>query len=103
MTNSGISVGNLNVELESSLNDLLSCAIGNRVTNFGSVSPVVHQEHLKVGDVVDQKSVEVVGSLVLGLLVGTISNLHERTLALEATAHSAVNTLGRPPSFLKKG
>lgn len=102
MTHSGVGVGDLDVELGSSLDDLLSGTEGHSVSNLGSVCAVVHQKYLKISYVVYQEGIEMVGAQVLCLLVGTIPNLDVRAGSLETTTHTRVNTLGRPPCVLRR-
>lgn len=59
----GVSVGNLNSELLSALNDLLALKCGNVVCNLSTVLAVVHEEELKVSNVVHNELVEAIWKL----------------------------------------
>lgn len=100
MAYSGVGIGNLNVQLSSTFNNLLSGFKRYGMGNLSSMSSVVHQENFKVSNVVNQKSVKVVRTQVLGLFVGTITNLYVGAGSLEATTHATVNTLRGPPGVL---
>ncbi len=66
----GVGVEDLNVELLSSLNNLLSNTGRNVVGDLSGIRSVVHQEHLELLDVVDNELVEARGEQVSGSLVG---------------------------------
>lgn len=65
---------------------------------LSGVGAVVHEEEVKLADVVDEESLVAGGHHVAGLLVGTVTDLGHGGLALEATAHGIVNTLGLSPA-----
>ncbi|BAT06328.1 Os08g0524501, partial [Oryza sativa Japonica Group] len=62
-------VGDHDVELRSTLNDLLALLRRDVVGNLGTVGPVVHHEQLQLRDIVHHKLLELVGEVVPGLLV----------------------------------
>jgi hypothetical protein len=68
----------------------------------GKKSPVVHQQQLQLGDIVNNKLFELVGKVVPGLLVGAISNVGHQGASLELTPHAGVDTLGPAPAWLQK-
>jgi hypothetical protein len=101
------------VELQSTLNNLLALARGNVVSNLSRVTAVVHQQQLEVLrkelksaiiivylDVVHNKLVESTGVLVTGLLVRSITNLGHGAGTLESSSDSVINTPGPSPGFL---
>ena len=64
-------------------------------------SPVVHHKHLKLGDVVYNKLLELVGKVVPGLLVRTITNIGHQGASLELPPNTGVNTLWPAPAWLQ--
>jgi hypothetical protein len=68
----------------------------------GKKSPVVHQQQLQLGDIVNNKLFELVGKVVPGLLVGAISNVGHQGASLELTPDAGVDTLGPAPAWLQK-
>ena len=68
--------------------------------NLGAVFPVVHQEKVKVGDVVDDELEEAVGEQVPGLLVGPVADVGVGGKTLELAPEAAINTTGLPPRLL---
>ena len=65
--------------------------------NLSTVLAVMHEQHLKLLRVVDEKLVESIRKQVSGLLIRTISDGWLRNGALEASANSRINTLLLPP------
>lgn len=65
---------------------------------LGGVGAVVHEEKVELAGVVDEESLVAGGHHVAGLLVGTVTDLGHGGLALEATAHGIVDTLGLSPA-----
>jgi hypothetical protein len=70
------------------------------VGNLGAVFPVVHQEKVKVGDVVDDELEEAVGEQVPGLLVGPVADVGVGGKTLELAPEAAIDTTGLPPRLL---
>uniref|UniRef100_J3MYW5 Uncharacterized protein n=1 Tax=Oryza brachyantha TaxID=4533 RepID=J3MYW5_ORYBR len=62
-------VGDHDVQLRSTLDDLLALAGGDVVGNLGAVCPVVHHKQLQLRDIVHYKLLELVGKVVPCLLV----------------------------------
>lgn len=58
----------------------------------------MHEEKVELADVVDEESLVAGGHHVTGLLVGSVTDLGHDGLALEATAHGIVDTLGLSPA-----
>ena len=96
-TQLGTSVGHLDVQLFGALDDVLTLAGGDIVSNFGTVLAVVHKKDLEFIDVRNEKFVETVWHNVPGGLVGTVTNLGHLDFTLETTTHARVNTAGLPP------
>ena len=63
--------------------------------NFGAENSVVHHKNIKLGNVVNDKFLEVflVLAAVLVSSLGTVTNGGHKSLALESTADTGVNTL----------
>lgn len=59
---------------------------------------VVHQQQLKVLDVVDEESLVAGGSQETGLLVGAIADLGHADSAPETSADTSIDTLGLSPA-----
>ena len=64
--------------------------------------PVVHHKHLKLGDIVYNKLLELVGKVVPGLLVRAVSNVGHQGASLELPPDTGVNTLRPAPAWLQK-
>jgi hypothetical protein len=71
------------------------------VGNLGGVGTVVHQQKFELLEVGDGELAESVGKKVTGLLGRSVTDLGHRSLALEASADTTVNTLGLSPGFLQ--
>ena len=65
--------------------------------NLGGVGLVVHEKNLQLGSVVDDELLEARGQDEPGLLVGPVTDVGHRRVALEAPAHSAINAMGLAP------
>ncbi len=65
--------------------------------NLCRVGLVVHEQHLQLRGVVDDELLEAGGQDELGLVVGTVADVGHRCVALEAPAHSAIDTMGLAP------
>ena len=63
--------------------------------NFGAENSVVHHKNIKLGNVVNDKFLEVflVLAAVLVSSLGTVTNGGHKSLALESTTDTGVNTL----------
>ena len=72
--------------------------LGRRGVVLSGVGAVVHEEKVELADVVDEESLVAGRHHVAGLLVGTVTDLGHDGLALEATAHGIVDTLGLSPA-----
>lgn len=59
---------------------------------------VVHQQQLKVLDVVDEESLVAGGGQETGLLVGAVADLGHTDGTAEASADTAIDTLGLSPA-----
>jgi hypothetical protein len=74
---------------------------GNVVCDLGRVGLVVHEKNLQLGSVVHNELLEARGKHKLGLLVGSVTDVSHRRVALEAPAHSAINAMGFAPRAIK--
>ncbi len=73
----------------------------SRVNNPRKVSlPVVHEEEVKVPDIMHQKLDETTWQHMPGLLVGAIANVGHQCSSLELAANPRINTLGPSPVCL---
>jgi hypothetical protein len=70
---------------------------GNVVGNLCRVSFVVHEQHLELSGVVNDELLEARGKNELGLLVGSVTDVGHRCVALEAPAHSAIDAMWLAP------
>jgi len=93
------SVGDLNVENLSALEDSLTGELGATVSDLSSIGAVEHEEKLQIGNIVHDELFEAIGQHVPGLLVGTVTNVWHQHLSLELTADTGINTLWPPPAF----
>lgn len=101
-TKARVGVEHLNIKLGGTLDDLLALLGRNIVGDLGGVGRVVHQQQVKIGNIVNAELEEVVGQHSLRALVRAIPDLNKGTLALEATTHSAVDTLGLAVGILSE-
>ena len=74
---------------------------GNVVCDLGGVGLVMHEQNLQLGSVVHNELLEAGGKNELGLLVGSVTDVSHRCVALEAPAHSAINAMGLAPRAIK--
>ena len=65
--------------------------------DLGRVGLVMHEQNLQLGSVVHNELLEAGGKNELGLLVGSVTDVSHRCVALEAPAHSAIDTMGLAP------
>merc|ERR1711976_101532 len=84
----------------STLHNLLALLAGNVVGNLGRENAVLHHQHLQFPNIVDEELLKAIWAYVLGLLGRAKTNVWHEVLALEAPAHSVVNTLGLAPVSL---
>ena len=70
------------------------------MSDFSTVSVVVHHEEFEILDVVDGELVETVGEHELGSLVGTVTNVGHEGSTSETTSATTINTLGLSPVLL---
>jgi hypothetical protein len=61
------------------------------VSDLGAESTVIHEEDIKVLDVMDNEFFEPVGKEELGSVVGAVSDFGHLLVASEATTHPVVN------------
>ena len=84
------------------LDALLAAHVVGDLRSKGVVVPGVseenvHQQQLNVAGVGDNKAAETVGHNVASLLVRAVTDLRHSNGALEATAHTVINTRGLAP------
>lgn len=96
-----VRVGQFNVQLLGTLDDLDALAGADVVGNLGSKGAVLQQQHLQLLGVVDDNLAEAIGHQVASGSVGSVTNGGHDTLALEATADTVVNTVGLAPAGLR--
>ncbi len=72
----GLGVGNLDTELLGASDNIDTLAGGDGVGDLSSEGLVVHQEEVDIADVVDEESLVAGWHHVLGLLVGTETDLN---------------------------
>jgi hypothetical protein len=90
-----------NVKLCSTLHNLLALTGRDVVGDFSTVCPVVHHKQLQIRDIVHHKLLELVGKVVPGLLVRTITNVGHQGASLELPPNTGVNTLWPAPAWLQ--
>lgn len=100
LAQTAVCVGDLDGQLLCTLDNQHALLAADVVSDFAGVLLVEQQQQVEVGDVLDQQLLEAVGHLVAGLLVGAVADLGHGDLALEAAAHSVVDTLGLAPRVL---
>lgn len=119
-TNASMRIKNLDVQLQSSVNNFLALACGYPVCNLGCVTTVGHHQHLQfltLGGklswsdhahtqyphlgVVDDEFEEAVREHAAGLLIVSIADVGHQIGALEPPTHTVINTLGLPPTRLR--
>jgi len=94
---SGVGVGDSDVELLGAFDDQLALLRGDGVGDLGRVDAVLHQKHLQVGNVVHQEFLEAIRTDVLGFGVTSVTDVGHFVLTLESSADSVVDTLGFSP------
>ena len=70
------------------------------MSDFSTVSVVVHHEEFEILDVVDGELVETVGEHELSSLVGTVTNVGHEGSTSETTSATTINTLRLSPVLL---
>ena len=93
-------VGELHSNLLGSLDNLSSKSGADIVRNFSAEGAVVHEEDIKILDIVNNKLLETVGKEVLGGIVRPVSNFWHFLIASEATTHPVINACNRKWLYL---
>ena len=93
-------VGEFHSNLLSSLDNLCSNSCADVMGDFCAEGAVVHEEDIKILDIVDDKLLESVGKEVLGGIVRAIADFWHFLIASEATAHSVINAWNRERLYL---
>merc|ERR1711976_359000 len=96
----GIGICHFDGQLLSTLHNLLALLAGNVVGNLGRENAILHHQHLQFPNIVEEELLKAIWAYVLGLLGRAKTNVWHEVLALEAPAHSVVNTLGLAPVSL---
>lgn len=91
--NSTLRVGNLDTDGLSLGNNLNSVLRGHVVGNLSSVGLGVHQQNIQVLDVLDKVHFVAGRNQVLGLVVGTVTNVWLLDGTSESSSDTRVNTL----------
>jgi hypothetical protein len=95
-------IGQLDIELGSTLDNSLALLGGHVVRNFSTVFAVVHHQHFQVSDVADNHLVKSIGQQVAGLLCCSEANVgHDNAASFELSAHPRIDTFGPAPAFLQ--
>jgi len=71
------------------------------VRDLAREGAILHEQHFQLLDVVDDELLEAIGADVTGLGGRAIADLGHQVEALEASAHSIVDTLGLAPVLLE--
>ena len=100
LLHTGTGVGDLDVQLDGTLDDVDPLAGRHVVGDFSGHSAVVHKEGGEVRGVVHKEGLESVGAEELCLLVRTVTNCGLTDGSAEATTNTVINTLGLPPCLL---
>jgi len=96
---SGVSVGDLNVELQGSLDDGLAGAETNGGTDLSGVLSVVNEKEFELLDVVNGELEESRGQLVSGCASSLVTDVGHQLSALVLPSDSVVNSTGLSPGF----
>lgn len=94
---SSVGVGQTDRQLLGALDNVLALLGGHAVGDLSAVDAVLHEQHLQLLDVVDEELLEAGRQHMTGARVRTVTDVGHQVLALEATTHSVVNTLGLAP------
>ena len=97
--NSTLRVGHLNTERLGLRNNLNSVLRRDVVSNLSSVGLGVQQQNIQVVDVSDKVDSVARWDHVLGLLVGTVTNVWLRDGSSESSSDTRVNTLLLSPAL----
>lgn len=89
-------------QLLRALDNQLALLGGHSVGDLGTVDAVLHQQHLQLAHVVHQELLEAVREHVAGALVRAVTDVRHQVLALEAAAHSVVDTFRLAPVWLEE-
>lgn len=100
-TQTTVGVGQADRQLLGALHNLLTLLGGDAVGDLTAVDAILHQQHLQLLHIVHQELLEAGGQHVAGQLVGSVADVGHQILALEATTHSVVDTLGLAPFVLQ--
>merc|ERR1719148_328747 len=95
----GKPVGNEELQLISSLDDLLALLRANVMCDLHGVLLIVHQQHLQVSRTMHQKLVEAVLRAKARLLARTVANARHERAAFEFSAHAAIDTAWLTPGL----
>jgi len=90
-------VGDLDVQLLGTSNNLNASTNGHCVGDFCSVCTVVHKQKIEVLHIVHAELAEAVGQQSTGILGGSVSNLGHPGGTTELTTNPGVNTTGVTP------
>jgi len=93
-------VGDLDVELCGTFNNLLSRLSRQIVGELGAITSIVHQQDFNISGVTNEESLETIGTQKSCLFVATVTDLGHGTVALEPAANTGINTLGFSPAGL---
>ena len=97
----GVSVGDLDIELGSPLDDDLPVLGRDIMSNFSSVSPVVHQEYFQILQVVHDELLEPIRVDELGFVVTSESYFCHLLLSSISPSHPVVNTSWSSPGLFQ--
>lgn len=93
----GCTIGEFDFELLCPIHDLLPFFNRHTRRDLRTVFPVLHHEHLQLGQIAHSELVESVLQHEPCFLVRPVPDVGHKVRALEFTTHSAVDTLGLPP------
>ena len=60
--------------------------------DLGTESTIIHEEHVKVTEIVHDELFEFVREIVSGFSVGTVSDLRHFLVSSESSSHSVINS-----------
>lgn len=92
-----VRVGQTDRQLLGALDDVLALLRWDAMGDLTAVDAVLHQQHLQLLDVMDEELLEASRQHVTGAGVRSVTDVGHQVLALKATTHSVVNTLGLAP------
>ena len=94
------SVDNTDGEFISSLKNLSSLSGGNVMSNFSTVSVVVHHKEFKILNITNSELVKSVRKHEASSLIRTITNVGHESSTSETTSATTINTLRLSPVLL---